>query len=295
MKILATAAMMIAVAVGAALAEERILSFESDVVVMSDGVLDVTETIEVVAEGNQIRRGIFRDFPLTFIDDDGITRRVSFSIEEITRDGAPEPYHTASNANGIRIYIGEEDVFIPSGTYTYRIRYETGRQIRFRDTETELFWNVTGNDWAFPIDSVTARFALPDNRPPVQWTAFTGRYGARGDAFSGSVAADGQLTVTTTAPLAAREGLSVAIEIPPGLIAPEDGLAAAQRGDYATALKLLRPLAEQGHADAQHNLGVMYINGRGVPQDYAEAVKWFRLAAEQGHAVAQYNLGNHVR
>ncbi len=71
----------------------------------------------------------------------------------------------------------------------------------------------------------------------------------------------------------------------------EDGLAAADRGDYATALRLLRPLAEQGNALAQYNLGVMYDQSLGVPQDYAQAVKWYRLAAEQGYALAQYNLG----
>jgi len=48
--------------------------------------------------------------------------------------------------------------------------------------------------------------------------------------------------------------------------------------------------AEQGYADAQFNLGLMYANGRGVPQDYAEAAKWFRLAADQGDATAQHNL-----
>ncbi len=69
------------------------------------------------------------------------------------------------------------------------------------------------------------------------------------------------------------------------------GFAAAQSGDFATALKEWLPLAEQGHAQAQYVLGVMYNNGDGVVQDYAEAVKWYRLAAEQGHAWAQYNLG----
>ena len=49
--------------------------------------------------------------------------------------------------------------------------------------------------------------------------------------------------------------------------------------------------AEQGHADAQNNLGEMYSKGQGVPQDYAEAVRWYRLAAEQGYAPAQNNLG----
>ena len=71
----------------------------------------------------------------------------------------------------------------------------------------------------------------------------------------------------------------------------EKGAAAAQSGDFATALKEWQPLAEQGHADAQYNLGMIYQNGYGVIQDYAEAVKWYRLATEQGHADAQYNLG----
>ncbi|MGB7369299.1 MAG: sel1 repeat family protein, partial [Methylovirgula sp.] len=64
----------------------------------------------------------------------------------------------------------------------------------------------------------------------------------------------------------------------------EDGLAAFKRSDYATALRLWRSLADQGNADAQYNLGVMYANGQGVPQDYAEAAKWYRLAADQGNA-----------
>ncbi len=69
------------------------------------------------------------------------------------------------------------------------------------------------------------------------------------------------------------------------------GLEAYQRGDYATALKEWRPLAEQGDARAQHLLGAMYDNGRGVTQDYTEAAKWYRLAAEQGDARAQHLLG----
>jgi TPR repeat protein len=64
----------------------------------------------------------------------------------------------------------------------------------------------------------------------------------------------------------------------------DDARAADRRGDYATEFRLLRPLAEQGNAEAQTALGDMYAGGRGVPQDYVEAVKWFRRAAEQGFA-----------
>ena len=69
------------------------------------------------------------------------------------------------------------------------------------------------------------------------------------------------------------------------------GLIAYYSGDYATALSEWKPLAEQGDAVAQYNLGLMYDNGYGVSQDYKTAVKWYTLAAEQGVADAQYALG----
>jgi uncharacterized protein len=58
----------------------------------------------------------------------------------------------------------------------------------------------------------------------------------------------------------------------------EDATAAWGKGDYATALRLIRPLADQGNASAQYYLGSMYYNGHGVPQDYAEAVRWYPRA-----------------
>jgi TPR repeat protein len=71
----------------------------------------------------------------------------------------------------------------------------------------------------------------------------------------------------------------------------EDATSAYQRGDYATALRIVRPLAEQGDAGAQGSLGAFYAYGQGVPQDYALALVWYRKAAEQGDAFAQTGLG----
>ena len=75
----------------------------------------------------------------------------------------------------------------------------------------------------------------------------------------------------------------------------QKGFDAYNAGDYQTALREWRPLAEQGDAAAQYNLALVYMGGEGVPQDYAEAVKWYRLAVEQGHASAQYNLAVHYK
>ena len=71
----------------------------------------------------------------------------------------------------------------------------------------------------------------------------------------------------------------------------QKGLTAYESGDFATTLREWTPLAEQGDASAQYGLGLMYAEGKGVPQDDETAVKWFRLAAEQGNASAQGNLG----
>jgi uncharacterized membrane protein YgcG len=207
-------------------AAEQIISFDSAVVVRADGVLDVTETIKVRAEGDQIKRGIYRDFPLTFVDESGGRHEVSFRLIGVTRDDKPEPHHTTRNASGVRIYAGDANVFLSPGVYTYAFHYTTGRQLRFLPDHTELFWNVTGNDWAFPILAASGRFTLPDGRQPVQWTAYTGRYGERGQDFTGRVLGINTLTVETNRTLAPGEGLSVAVEIPPGLIPAPSGLTA---------------------------------------------------------------------
>lgn len=71
----------------------------------------------------------------------------------------------------------------------------------------------------------------------------------------------------------------------------EQGMAAAEIGDYPTALEEWRPLAANGQARAQYKIGFMYEEGRGVPLDPVEGAKWYRMAAEQGHAAAQRSLG----
>jgi uncharacterized protein len=78
----------------------------------------------------------------------------------------------------------------------------------------------------------------------------------------------------------------------PARAAPGDDVdSAIGRGDYAGALRLARPRAEQGDVGAEYQLGALYQNGQGVPKDDVEAAKWFRKAALEGHAGARYQLG----
>ena len=72
----------------------------------------------------------------------------------------------------------------------------------------------------------------------------------------------------------------------------EDGVRAYLAQDYAAALEIWRPLAEEGYAPAQFGMGLSYENGRGVELDLTQAAVWYRMAAEQDLADAQFNLGN---
>ncbi len=207
-------------ATAGAFAAEVIYSFDSDVTLAKDGELTVSEVIAVQAEGRQIRHGIYRDFPLTFKDAGGTLREVDFSLLSVTRDGRPEPYFTKRIRGFLRIYAGDKDKFVTHGEHTYVFHYRTGRQVRWFDGKPELNWNVTGNFWRFPIQAATYRLHLADGAAPLRWTAYTGRLGARGTAFRGSVDGSGVLTVATTQRLAPGEGLTVVAALPETAVAP---------------------------------------------------------------------------
>lgn len=221
-------ACMLAITVlpGAARAAEVIESFNARIDVGRDGALSVTETIVVHAEGQEIRHGIYRNLPLQFRDERGRLRRVGFTLEAVNRDGRPEDHFTRSNDAGTRIYVGSQDVLVPPGRHTYELRYTTTRQLRFLSGHTELFWNVTGNEWIFPIETASATVHLPGNAAPVRWTAYTGPTGARGTDWQARLGPDQQLEFATTRPLGPGEGLSIVAEIPDGVVSPPGGLEA---------------------------------------------------------------------
>ena len=181
----------LAAAPTAAGAEERITRFASDVQVRQDASLDVAETIDVRAEGDRIRRGIFRDFPTRYRGRHGSQIRVGFTLGAVTRDGYPEPAAIEAIANGVRIRIGDADKIVEPGDHRYVIRYRTTRQVgRFADYD-ELYWNVTGNGWVFPIDVAEARIRLPAAVKFGQRAAYTGPQGSTaGDAAVGYIASN---------------------------------------------------------------------------------------------------------
>ncbi len=202
-------------------ADERILSFHSDIVVNADASMQVDETIRVHAEGNEIRHGIYRDFPTRYRDRFGNSVRVEFAPESVTRDGNSEPFHTEGEINGVRVYFGSKDTVLEPGDYTYVFHYRTNRQLGFFDDFDELYWNVTGNGWAFPIDAASAAVMLPGAIEPsrLKIEAYTGEQGAKGRDYVASADAPSHATFRATRALAPSEGLTIVVGFPKGLVA----------------------------------------------------------------------------
>lgn len=201
-------------------AAEEILDYAARIAIGTDGVLDVTETIIVRAEGDNIRRGIYRDFPLRFRDAGGGIREVSFDLLGVTRDGAPEPHRLEWGSGIVRVYAGSADVLLRPGEYTYEFRYRTDRQLRSFETHDELFWNVTGNAWLFPIRRASAIVLLPEGARADGLAAYTGAFGSTAqNAVIQPQQGGARVTATTTRPLGPQEGLTIAVGFPKGFIA----------------------------------------------------------------------------
>jgi uncharacterized membrane protein YgcG len=201
-------------------AEERISQFNSDVTVNHDGSVDVTETIVINAGGNQIRHGIYRDFPTTYGDRQGQRVIVGFDVLAVKRDGRPEPYVLEGLSNGTRIKIGDKDVFLEDGPHRYEISYRTTRQIGFFETYDELFWNVTGNGWDFPIDRADVTIRLPPGANIRQHAEYTGPQGSTENDSRVMTAAGEVFHAETTRGLLSNEGFSVAVGWQKGIVAP---------------------------------------------------------------------------
>jgi uncharacterized membrane protein YgcG len=208
-----------AVAFGAAWAQcEEITGFESRVEIERGGDVRVTETIAVVAGGEKIKRGIYRDFPTLYRSVLGLRRSVDFEVTGVLRDGVPEPWHSEGRANGVRIYIGEAGRLIDHGPHTYTLSYRTNRQLVLHDDFDEFYWNVTGNGWDFPIARAKVKITLPPGAPLRSAEAYTGPGGARGTAWRVVTEAGADVVIETTAPLAPGEGLTVSVTWPKGYV-----------------------------------------------------------------------------
>jgi uncharacterized membrane protein YgcG len=197
---------------------ERILSYDSFIKIMPAGDMTVTETIRVVCEGQRIKRGIYRDFPTRYKDQYQNSVNVAFDFMGALRDGQPEHWRKENRDNGVRVYVGDKDVFLKPGEYTYTLTYHTDRQLGFFEKHDELYWNVTGNDWDFPMEKVQATVELPAGAEILSLEAYTGLFGQKGTDFTAALDSQGRAQFSTTRPFLSREGLTIVVQWPKGFV-----------------------------------------------------------------------------
>ncbi len=202
------------------IADERILSFHSEIRVLTDGMIEVTETIKVRAEGNRIKRGIYRDLPTEYEDGYGNEVKIAFKPLAVLRNERPEAFHTQEIRRGVRTYFGSANRLIKAGEHTYVFRYRASRMLGFFAEHDELYWNVTGFDWAFPIDKASATVQLEFDAPmsAITHEAYTGRFGAKGRDYRSRFDSSRRVYFEANGPLSPVNGMTIVVGWPKGFV-----------------------------------------------------------------------------
>ncbi|MCO7509616.1 DUF2207 domain-containing protein [Serratia fonticola] len=224
---------------------EHILSFDTVAHFSPDGSMEVWENIKVLSLGQEIRRGIFRTLPLTWYRQDGKIFNVDYQIKEVLRDGEPESFSLDQAVKALTVRIGSPGHILQPGIYHYEIRYQIGNHFsRFSEWD-ELYWNVTGNDWSYPIDQASFKLELPDANRYLDSVGkdtrlrsidvYTGVLGAKD--HNARILPNG--SVQTTQPLRQGEGLTVAYTWPRSILA-----SASAPQAYSPLAHLLLPTEE---------------------------------------------------
>ena len=188
---------------------EQIERMDVEISVLPDASARVTERIAVQACGEKIQRGIFRILPKKGVSD--------YEILSVRRNGRPEPYSVQKNSNGQTVYIGDKNSFLAPGRQLYEISYLAFDAVRFQQDFDELYWNVTGSEWQFPIQQASLRLTLPEGAAilPRGISLYTGY---ENNAGAPDASASGNYFFYTTRPLAPGEGFTVSAAWNKGIV-----------------------------------------------------------------------------
>jgi len=200
----------------------QILSYDSDITVNPDSTLLVREMITVLAPGAPIMRGIYRDVPTRYNDQFANPYIIHFDVVSLERDVQPEDFYLRKIENGLRIYMGKSSELVPPGEHTYELAYVVDREIGFFPDYDELYWNVTGNGWIFPIQKASATIHLPKGiaQEAIMPDAYTGRQGSVGTDYAVSIDNKSNATFRTTRALGPYENLTIVARWPKGFVSP---------------------------------------------------------------------------
>ncbi|MBR9922930.1 MAG: DUF2207 domain-containing protein [Bacteroidetes bacterium] len=209
--------------------KEYINLFDVVLEVDTAGTYTVTETISVMANGDRIKRGIFRSLPLTRGDNNGRRYPIAYTIESVLQDGNPATYHTEEKGGFFHIYIGDANVFIKPGFHTYKIRYKTYGQVGYFEDFDEVYWNVNGTEWAFPCIKVQAEIILPEGAKLQSVNCYTG---TRGSTAQDCTIEDGPGIRFSAENLDAYENLTIVADFNKGILAAPPPLTFLRQNRY---------------------------------------------------------------
>jgi len=195
--------------------ERHLLKFHSDIDVLSDSSVDVTENITFQFIGGPWH-GIYRYIPVEYAGPRGLNYSLFLDVKRVTDEGGHDLKFESSRE---RQYL-KLQIFIPNAddsTRTISIEYIVSDALRFFDDHDEFYWNVTGDEWPIPISDAGAHIVLPDGTSNLRANVFTGAYRATGRNATAQIAGTG-VDVRATSPLGIHEGLTVAIAFDKGTV-----------------------------------------------------------------------------
>ncbi|HJX85274.1 MAG TPA: DUF2207 domain-containing protein, partial [Candidatus Angelobacter sp.] len=192
----------------------HVSKFNANIHVDKDGSALVSEEITFVFSGAY--QGVYRDIPVDYPGPDGSNYSLSIRVISVTDEDGTSLKYQKSTSNG---YL-KLKIFVPNATDSTRmvkIDYTVANATKFLDDHDEFYWNVTGNDWTVPIQSASATVYFPDEAAgSLKAQAFSGVYGSSskaGASVQGAVA-----SFETVNPLEMREGLTIDVYIPQGIL-----------------------------------------------------------------------------
>lgn len=197
---------------------ERIISFHADIDVNKNSGISVTEKIKVHSLGDKIKRGIFRSLPLTR-ELNNTVQKVSYNIVSVKKNGVEEDYHEEYEDGALLIYFGNKDIILTPGDYDYEIKYTTEKQIGFFEKYDELYWNVNGNFWDFPVDAISAKVNLPQGAGIIQNSCYTGVSGSTSQDCTANMISEHSIEWSAKN-LGSSEGLTIAVGFQKGVMIP---------------------------------------------------------------------------
>ncbi len=192
---------------------EVIRSFYAEIRAQKDTSLSVLETIQMDFETSQ-RHGIFRVIPVVY-DRNGGKYTLYLDVLSVTDEkGAAYAYSQSRQGRDLTLKIGDAETTV-SGLHTYKLRYNVRRAVNFFGESPEFYWNATGDQWPFAMQSAAARFYPPPG-VDVKSVKTASFFGPPGSTTPANVKIEADSVLFTTRNLAPGSGLTLVAGLPAG-------------------------------------------------------------------------------